>query len=76
VGVDDDAVTRSAWVLLALIVARLVATLGFVVAALAAVAVWPSPWAFALAAASAMLLLAVIWLWWRVRQSLRANRTE
>jgi uncharacterized membrane protein YqjE len=76
VGVDDDAVTRSAWVLLALIVARLVATLGFGVAALAAVAVWPSPWAFALAAASAMLLLAVIWLWWRVRQSLRANRTE
>jgi uncharacterized membrane protein len=76
VGVDDDAVTRSAWVLLALIVARLVATLGFVVAALAAVAAWPTPWAFALAAASAMLLLAVIWLWWRVRQSLRANRTE
>jgi uncharacterized membrane protein len=76
VGVDDDAVTRSAWVLLALIVARLVATLGFVVAVLAAVRVWPSPWAFALTAASAMLLLAVIWLWWRVRQSLRANRTE
>jgi hypothetical protein len=63
-------------VLLALIVARFVAVLGFVVAALAAVGVWPSPWAFALAAASAILLLAVIWLWWRMRQSLRATRTE